>query len=185
MLCIGPGSEGAYSVESDWESCSSHSSGAPSSPETCDRLCPSPSLQSLPQHHHQHHRRQQQSAAEPEEEVMFYHSTQALWDSLAYITNMTEMCDVVFHVGQTRQPVYGVKCLLSVRSRWLLAHILYHDAGFVFRPTFLTRDFFLKLIFAQISNCCILRDLLGAPRPALLSGIMYAFPPWSSEGRDS
>ncbi|KAL8604872.1 hypothetical protein ACOMHN_028500 [Nucella lapillus] len=55
---------------------------------------------------------------------MFFHSARGLWDSLAYITSLTDMCDVVFHVGKTRQPVYGVKSLLSVRSRVMYLKIL-------------------------------------------------------------
>jgi hypothetical protein len=51
------------------------------------------------------------------EELMWFYSKKALWDSLAYVTSMTDMCDVIFHVGPAREPVYGVKSLLSVRSR--------------------------------------------------------------------
>nr|KAG5694595.1 hypothetical protein BaRGS_015008 [Batillaria attramentaria] len=56
---------------------------------------------------------------------MTFHSQEALWDSLTYITSMKEMCDVTFHVGATRQPVYGVKSILSARSRIMFQNILF------------------------------------------------------------
>ncbi|XP_076442946.1 uncharacterized protein LOC143281592 [Babylonia areolata] len=97
--------------------------------------------QGTPDHHHhqqqhQQHQRQQlhNQKGRPRSqicrsdggagEVMFFHSAKGVWDSLAYITSLTDMCDVVFHVGKARHPVYGVKSLLSVRSRVMYLKIL-------------------------------------------------------------
>ncbi|XP_070180845.1 serine-enriched protein-like [Littorina saxatilis] len=119
------GSEGGYSMEQDWDSCSNHSNATASSGASDDPRPPSPRQHSHQQHRHQQQQQHQQPALSGGEEVMFYNSTKALWDSLAYITSMPEMCDVIFHVGRTRQPVYGVKSLLSVRSRVMYLRILH------------------------------------------------------------
>lgn len=50
-------------------------------------------------------------------ESMKVTSTQTLIDNLRYILSMPDLCDLVFIVGPHRIPVYGIKAILSTRSR--------------------------------------------------------------------
>ncbi|KAK3100453.1 hypothetical protein FSP39_020276, partial [Pinctada imbricata] len=49
--------------------------------------------------------------------VMRYSSTDTLVNNLQIILSMPELCDVVFLVGEKQVPVYGVKAVLSTRSK--------------------------------------------------------------------
>lgn len=50
-------------------------------------------------------------------ESMKVTSTQTLIDNIRYILSMSDLCDLVFIVGPHRIPVYGIKAILSTRSR--------------------------------------------------------------------
>lgn len=50
-------------------------------------------------------------------EVMSFKNTSALCGDLRFIVGLPEMCDVRFLVGHQRVSVYGVKAILSTRSR--------------------------------------------------------------------
>ncbi|KAH3782780.1 hypothetical protein DPMN_160700 [Dreissena polymorpha] len=43
--------------------------------------------------------------------------TSTLCESLAMISSMPEMCDVIFKVGPEEVPVYGVRAILAIRSK--------------------------------------------------------------------
>ena len=51
-------------------------------------------------------------------------STDTLVENIKYIISIPELCDVVFIVGPHRVPVYGLKAILSTRSRYLDLSVL-------------------------------------------------------------
>lgn len=59
--------------------------------------------------------------SEPDED---HHNTQSfenrvgLSQDLRFLSGMPEFCDVLFMVGEEREPVYGVKAILAIRSRF-------------------------------------------------------------------
>lgn len=57
------------------------------------------------------------SSSTPEPEVMKYRSTHELCNTLQYIISLPDLCDVMFLVGEKRVPVYGMKAVLTTRSR--------------------------------------------------------------------
>ena len=56
--------------------------------------------------------------------VMRYSSTDVLSNSLEIILSMPDMCDVMFLVGEDKVPVYGVKAILSSRSKTMYKIIM-------------------------------------------------------------
>ncbi|XP_063423660.1 serine-enriched protein-like [Mytilus trossulus] len=50
-----------------------------------------------------------------------------LIDNIRYILSMPDLCDVVFIVGPQRVPVYGLKAILSTRSRLFFVMFLKHS----------------------------------------------------------
>ncbi|KAL3891735.1 hypothetical protein ACJMK2_003984 [Sinanodonta woodiana] len=50
-----------------------------------------------------------------------------LSDAMRYIISVPELCDVIFLVGPKRTPVYGLKAILSARSRMFNQMILSHQ----------------------------------------------------------
>ena len=56
--------------------------------------------------------------------VMRYSSTDVLSNSLEIILSMPNMCDVMFLVGEDKVPVYGVKAILSSRSKTMYKIIM-------------------------------------------------------------
>lgn len=49
--------------------------------------------------------------------TMKFTSMDSLSESLKYILSLPELCDVKFQVGPMKVPVYGVKAILTTRSR--------------------------------------------------------------------
>ncbi|KAK6179320.1 hypothetical protein SNE40_011709 [Patella caerulea] len=60
-------------------------------------------------------------------EMMVFKSRESLCDNLDYILSMSELCDVVFLVGEEKIPVYGLKAILATRSRVLYQLILHNQ----------------------------------------------------------
>ncbi|XP_064614560.1 serine-enriched protein-like [Liolophura sinensis] len=60
-------------------------------------------------------------------EVMSFKNTSALCGDLRFIVGLPEMCDVRFLVGHQRVSVYGVKAILSTRSRVFYELLLLHQ----------------------------------------------------------
>ncbi|XP_052087905.1 serine-enriched protein-like [Mytilus californianus] len=54
-------------------------------------------------------------------------SVQTLIDNIQYILSMPDLCDVMFIVGPQRVPVYGLKSILSTRSRLFFVMFLKHS----------------------------------------------------------
>ena len=52
-------------------------------------------------------------------EIMKVRSMNALSEDLKMILTLPEMCDVTFLVGPQEVPVYGVRAILSMRSRYI------------------------------------------------------------------
>lgn len=46
-----------------------------------------------------------------------FENKSALSQDLKFLSGMPELCDVMFLVGEEKIPVYGVKAILSIRSR--------------------------------------------------------------------
>lgn len=46
-------------------------------------------------------------------------STHALCESLRLIMEIPEMCDVTFLVGPLEIPVYGIRAILGIRSKYV------------------------------------------------------------------
>ncbi|XP_076099106.1 uncharacterized protein LOC143068699 [Mytilus galloprovincialis] len=59
-------------------------------------------------------------------ESMKVTSTQTLVENIRYILSMPELCDVLFIVGPQRVPLYGLKAILSTRSRSFFVMFLKH-----------------------------------------------------------
>lgn len=57
------------------------------------------------------------STEEENSEVMNFTSTRALCNQLKYILSVPDLCDVVFHVGPEKVPIYGLKAIMGTRSR--------------------------------------------------------------------
>ncbi|KAK3593001.1 hypothetical protein CHS0354_023232 [Potamilus streckersoni] len=51
-----------------------------------------------------------------EPEIMTFRSLHSLGHSLSFITEVPELCDVKFLVGENEVPVYGVKAIMGTRS---------------------------------------------------------------------
>ena len=52
-----------------------------------------------------------------EDETVFENKT-GLLEDMKFLASMPELCDVTFLVGDTREPVCGVKAVLAARSRY-------------------------------------------------------------------
>ncbi|KAL3831711.1 hypothetical protein ACJMK2_023427 [Sinanodonta woodiana] len=63
---------------------------------------------------------------EDEPEIMTFRSLHSLGHSLSFITEVPELCDVKFLVGENEVPVYGVKAIMGTRSRSFFNLILKH-----------------------------------------------------------
>ncbi|KAL3831594.1 hypothetical protein ACJMK2_023331 [Sinanodonta woodiana] len=61
-----------------------------------------------------------------ESEMTNFKSLHALGHSMSYITDVPDLCDVKFLVGDDEVPVYGVKAVLGTRSRYFYSLILKH-----------------------------------------------------------
>lgn len=49
--------------------------------------------------------------------MTLFENKSGLADDLKFLASMPELCDVTFLVGETREPVCGVRAILAARSR--------------------------------------------------------------------
>ncbi|KAL3831710.1 hypothetical protein ACJMK2_023426 [Sinanodonta woodiana] len=61
-----------------------------------------------------------------ESEMMNFRSLHSLGHSLSFITQVPELCDIKFLVGDDEDPVYGIKAVIGTRSRPFYSLILKH-----------------------------------------------------------
>lgn len=52
-----------------------------------------------------------------ENDLTLFENKSGLADDLKFLASMPELCDVTFLVGETREPVCGVRAILAARSR--------------------------------------------------------------------
>lgn len=52
-----------------------------------------------------------------EEDLTLFENKSGLAEDLKFLASMPELCDVTFLVGETREPVCGVRAILAARSR--------------------------------------------------------------------
>lgn len=64
-----------------------------------------------------------QNASE-EEDLTTFDNKSGLAEDLKFLASMPELCDVTFLVGETREPVCGVRAILAARSRYVEHHNL-------------------------------------------------------------
>lgn len=57
------------------------------------------------------------SPEQSDEEWREFGNLRGLSGDLRFLAGMPELCDVMFLVGEEREPVYGVKAILAIRSR--------------------------------------------------------------------
>ena len=57
-----------------------------------------------------------QNASE-DEDLTHFDNKSGLAEDLKFLASMPELCDVTFLVGETREPVCGVRAILAARSR--------------------------------------------------------------------
>lgn len=50
-------------------------------------------------------------------DLTLFENKSGLADDLKFLASMPELCDVTFLVGETREPVCGVRAILASRSR--------------------------------------------------------------------
>lgn len=55
--------------------------------------------------------------ADDEHHCQIFENRIGLSQDLRFLSGMPEFCDVLFLVGEEREPVYGVKAILAIRSR--------------------------------------------------------------------
>lgn len=55
-----------------------------------------------------------------EEDLTLFENKSGLADDLKFLASMPELCDVTFLVGETREPVCGVRAILASRSRYVI-----------------------------------------------------------------
>lgn len=58
--------------------------------------------------------------SEAEPSVLLFKDREGLTVDLSYVASVPDLCDVKFLVGPDRLPVYGVRAVLSTRSRLVL-----------------------------------------------------------------
>lgn len=56
-------------------------------------------------------------ATDDDGECQLFENRTGLSQDLRFLSGMPELCDVMFLVGEEREPVYGVKAILAIRSR--------------------------------------------------------------------
>ncbi|KAJ8297416.1 hypothetical protein KUTeg_023947 [Tegillarca granosa] len=61
---------------------------------------------------------------EDEPSVLLFKDREGLTVDLSYVASVPDLCDVKFLVGPDRLPVYGVRAVLSTRSRIFYHHIM-------------------------------------------------------------
>lgn len=52
-----------------------------------------------------------------EGDLTLFENKSGLAEDLKFLASMPELCDVTFLVGETREPVCGVRAILAARSR--------------------------------------------------------------------
>ena len=55
--------------------------------------------------------------AEEFDDTSIFENKSGLAEDMRFLASMPELCDVTFLVGDTREPVCGVKAVLAARSR--------------------------------------------------------------------
>lgn len=65
----------------------------------------------------------QQNTGE-EEDLTLFENKSGLAEDLKFLASMPELCDVTFLVGETKEPVCGVRAILASRSRYVFGQFL-------------------------------------------------------------
>ena len=63
------------------------------------------------------------STKNEEEDLTLFENKSGLAEDLKFLASMPELCDVTFLVGETREPVCGVRAILASRSRYVFGKL--------------------------------------------------------------